>query len=47
MRRAAITDLTGAKIETSSGHTLTRQSHFPPVDPTSVSLTTAAPLSFN
>lgn len=32
MQRAVITDLNGAKMETSSGHTLTCQPHFPLVD---------------
>lgn len=32
MQRAVITDLNGAKMETSSGHTLTCQPHFSRVD---------------
>lgn len=49
MQRAVITDLNGAKMETSSGHTLTCQPHFPRVDRMSAtvpSLTTPIPLSF-
>lgn len=49
MQRAVITDLNGVKMETSSGHTLTCQPHFPPVDPMSAavpSLTTSLLLFF-
>ncbi len=49
MWRAEITDLNGVKMETSSGHTLTCQPHFPRVDPMSTavpSLTTPIPPSF-